>query len=329
MAGYTDQAMRKVWRPFSRGLFYTEVVVAQGIIRETRPSWHLLECDPAEGPVAGHMYGRDPAAMAEAARMMEASGRFSVIDINCGCPVRKIVAKGAGAALIREPEQIGLIVRAVQNAVKLPVFVKTRIGYEIGQDRIQEIAQRVEDAGAAALAIHGRYANHHHKGPANWDLIARIKERSSIPIIGNGGIKTAAGAVDALRRYGVDAVMIARGAVGNPWILEDAEILLAGGTPPVRDFAVLREIARRHVKEIRCLKEKERKWRRKSAFDADRGAALQFRCHLIQYLAGLEHWADVRRGFSQIGSCDEVLAIIDKVIARQSRPWQALYPLRG
>jgi nifR3 family TIM-barrel protein len=329
MAGYTDQAMRKVWRPFGDGLFYTEVVVAQGIIRNTRPSWHLLECDPDEGPVAGHMYGRDPEVMAEAARMMEASGRFSVIDINCGCPVRKIVAKGAGAALIREPKQIGLIVRAVQQAVQLPVFVKTRIGYEIGVNRIEEIAQRVSDAGASALAIHGRYANHHHKGPANWDLIAAIKNRVSIPVIGNGGIKTAAEAVSALQQYGVDAVMLARSAVGNPWILTDAETILAGGKPPLRDYEELRQVIRLHLQEVLQLKEKERKWRRKSGFDADRGAALQFRCHLIRYLAGLEHWVDVRQRFSHISSCEEVLGIVDEVISRQTRPWHALYPYRG
>jgi tRNA-dihydrouridine synthase B len=329
MAGYTDQAMRKVWRTFGGGLFYTEVAVAQGLIRHSAPSWHLLECDPADGPVAGHIYGRDPGVMAEAARMMEASGRFSAIDINCGCPVRKIVAKGAGAALIREPEQIAAIVQAVVQAVSLPVLVKTRIGYAAGQERITEIARRVEQAGATALAIHGRFAANQHKGPVDWDLIARVKHMVQMPVIGNGGIRTARQAVDALRQHGLDAVMIARGAVGNPWILQDAALLAAGHTPDIRDFEELRRVARWHLEELVALKAKERVWRRRAGFDVDRAAALQFRCHLIHYLAGLENWVDVRRSLSAITSCAQVHDILDTVIARQGRPWHELYPQRG
>lgn len=321
--------MRKVWRSFGGGLFYTEVVVAQGIIRRARPSWHLLACDSEERPVAGHIYGRDPTAMAEAARMMEESGCFAAIDINCGCPVRKIVAKGAGAALIREPAQIEAVVRAVCAAVSLPVLVKTRIGFESGVERIREIAQRVESAGASALAIHGRYAVHHHKGAVDWDLIHAIKQAARIPIIGNGGIRTAQQAVELLQTYGLDAVLLARGAVGNPWILTDAEILLRGEVPPERDYDELRMVARRHLQELVALKEKERLWRRKSAFNVDRAAALQFRCHLLHYLAGLENWADIRRGFSEISCCGDIHTIIDTVIARQTRPWSHLYPLRG
>ncbi len=329
MAGYTDQAMRKVFRRFGTGLFYTEVTVAQGIIRNAVPSWHLLACDRDEQPVAGHIYGADPAAMAAAAQMMEAKGCFAAIDINCGCPVRKIVSKGAGAALIRDPMQIGAIVEAVTSAVTIPVTVKTRIGYDFGKVQIMEILKHVENSGAAGLVIHGRYADQHHKGNADWNLIATVKERASVPIIGNGGIKTAEQAVDALHTYGVDAVMVARGAVGNPWILSDAETLLHNDVIPDRDYADLREVVHLHLDALLALKQKGRLWRRRTLVDADRAAALQFRCHLIQYLAGLEHWADMRRRFSTLSSCDEVRAMVDTVIARQTRPWSELYPLRG
>jgi len=329
MAGYTDQAMRKVFRRFGGGLFFTEVTVAQGIVRNAAPSWHLLSCDTDEHPVAGHIYGADPAAMAEAAQMLEAKGCFAAIDINCGCPVRKIVSKGAGAALIRDPKQIGAIVEAVSSVVKLPVTVKTRIGYDLGQVKIMEILSRVENGGAAALTIHGRFADQHHKGRADWDLIGNVKERASIPIIGNGGIKTARQAVDVLRRYGVDAVMLARGAVGNPWILSDAEALLHNGPIPARDYAELREVVHLHLDAMLALKQRERLWRRRASIDADRAAALQFRCHLMQYLAGLEHWADMRRRFSTLSSCEEVRTIVDTVISRQTRPWSELYPVRN
>ncbi|MFU8781135.1 MAG: tRNA dihydrouridine synthase [Kiritimatiellia bacterium] len=329
MAGYTDQAMRKVCRHFGGGLYYTEVAVAQGLIRDSAPSWHLLACDADEQPVAAHIYGSDPAAMAEAARMIEASGRFAAIDINCGCPVKKIVAKGAGAALIKDPARIEAIVRAVRQAVALPVLVKTRIGYEADKLRIMEIAARVACAGASALAIHGRFAAHHHKGPANWEVIAEVKQRAGIPIIGNGGIKTAEQAVEALQTYGLDGVMIARGAVGNPWILADAETLFGGGSVLLHDYSELRRVIHLHIQELIVLKTKEALWRRRPVPDPDQAAALQFRCHLLQYLAGLENWVDIRRCFSQITSCSQIYEMVDVVIARQTRPWHVLYHYRG
>ena len=329
MAGYTDQAMRQVFRGFGAGLFYTEVAVAQGLIRHSAPSWHLLACDPEEGPVAGHIYGSEPAVMAEAAKMLEASGRFAAIDINCGCPVRKIVAKGAGAALIRDPARIGTIVEAVVSAVRLPVMVKTRIGFDTGSLQIMEILRRVEDAGAAAMAVHGRFADQHHKGDADWSVIAAVKQAATIPIIGNGGIRTAAQAVYALQHYGVDAVLLARGAVGNPWILADAETLLRQGSVPLRDYTSLREVIHAHMDALIALKRKEREWRRKKHMDPDHAAALQFRCHLIQYLAGLEHWADIRRRFNDITCSDEIRDMVDIVISRQVHPWHILYPSRG
>jgi tRNA-dihydrouridine synthase B len=329
MAGFTDHAMRKVFRRFGGGLFYTEVAVAYGLIRDSAPSWHLLECDADDTPVAAHIYGSAPDVMAEAARMIEARGVFSAIDINCGCPVKKIVAKGAGAALIRDPERIEAIVRAVSKAVRLPVLVKTRIGFEADKLRIEEIAKRVEDSGAAALAIHGRFAVHHHKGQANWDVIASIKQCSSIPIIGNGGIKTAQQAVAALRDYGVDGVMIARGAVGNPWILKDADTLLRGEEPSTHDYDELRRVIHQHLEQLVALKTKETSWRRSPAPDPDRAAALQFRCHLLQYFAGLEHWVDIRRQFSHITSCQQVYDMVETVIARQTRSLKELYIYRG
>ncbi len=329
MAGYTDQAMRRVFRGFGSGLFYTEVAVAQGLIRRSAPSWHLLACEPEERPVAAHIYGSDPAVMADAARMLEATGRFAAVDINCGCPVRKIVAKGAGAALIRDPARIGTIVKAVVDAVTLPVMVKTRIGFDVGSLQIMEILRHVEDAGAAAMAVHGRFADQHHKGDADWSVIASVKDAATIPIIGNGGIRTAKQAVYALRHYGVDAVLLARGAVGNPWILADAERLLQHETIPVRDYAALREVIHAHLDALIALKCKERAWRRKKRMDPDHAAALQFRCHLIQYLAGLEHWADIRRRFNDIASSDEIREMVDVVISRQAHPWHILYPSRG
>lgn len=317
MAGYTDAAFRSVCRDFGGGLFYTEVAVAQGLIRNSLPSWHLLETRDDEGPVAGHIYGGEPEIMAATAAMIEKTGRFVAIDINAGCPVRKIVAKGAGAALIRTPETIGAIIKAVCSAVSLPVLLKTRIGFEQDCSRISEIAQAAEEAGAAAIAIHGRYAARQHCGPVDWDQIGAIKARSRIPVLGNGGLFTAREAVDRLTTYGLDGVLIARGAVGNPWIFENAERLWRGEPVRKRSLAELRAVIETHLSRLVELKVKEGRCRRRSGFDADRGAALHFRCHLIQYLSGLSDWVDIRRSMNSITSTTLIMQAVDTVIARQ------------
>jgi tRNA-dihydrouridine synthase B len=326
MAGYTDAAFRSVCKDFGSAMGYTEVAVAQGLVRSSKPSWHLLETVPGERPVAGHIYGSDPAVMAATAAMIEASGRFDIIDINCGCPVRKIVAKGAGAALIRTPKRIGEIVRAVCAAVTMPVTVKTRIGFDQGEERISEIAQEVEDGGAQALAIHGRYAASHHRGDVDWDLIAKIKSKSGIPIIGNGGVLTAKDALRRMQETGVDGIMIARGAIGQPWIFDDIAHLQRGEAEPVRPLSELREIIARHLARLVALKEKEGLFRRKGSFLVDRGAATHFRCHLIQYLSGLSDWSDIRRTFNALESTEDVMDVVDQVIARQNT---ATIPTRG
>lgn len=317
MAGYTDAAFRSVCHDFGGGLFYTEVAVAQGLVRDSKPSWHLMETRDDEGPVAGHIYGGEPEVMAETAAMIERTGRFVAIDINAGCPVRKIVAKGAGASLIRTPEKIGAIIQAVCNAVSLPVLLKTRIGYEQDRSRIAEITQAAEEAGAAAIAIHGRYATRQHRGPVDWEQIRAIKARASIPVLGNGGLFTAREAVDRLTEYGLDGVLIARGAVGSPWIFEDAERLWRGEPVRERSLADRRAVIETHLSRLVELKTKEGRCRRRSGFDADRGAALHFRCHLIQYLAGLSDWVDIRRSMNTITSTTEIMQAVDTVFARQ------------
>lgn len=318
MAGYTDAAFRSVCHDFGGGLFYTEVAVAQGLIRDSKPSWHLLETREDEGPLAGHIYGSEPDVMAATAVMIEKTGRFAAIDINAGCPVRKIVAKGAGAALIRTPERIGAIIRAVCDAVSLPVLLKTRIGFEQDCSRITEIAQAAEEAGARAIAIHGRYAARQHRGPVDWEQIAAIKARAAIPVLGNGGLFTAREAVDRLREYGLDGVLIARGAVGTPWIFEDAERLWRGEPIRVRSLAERREVIETHLSRLVELKTREGRCRRRSGFDVDRGAALHFRCHLVQYLAGLNNWLDIRRSLNTINSTSEIMRAVDTVFARQT-----------
>ena len=318
MAGYTDMAFRSICHDYGCGASFTEVVVAQGLVRGSKPSWHLLETAENEHPVAAHIYGSDPDVMARVAAMVEECGRFDFVDINCGCPVRKIVAKGAGAALIKNPKRIGEIVKAVTDAVDMPVTVKTRIGFYDGEVMIHEIAREVEANGAAMLAIHGRFAANHHNGAVDWELIAQIKSELSIPVVGNGGLKTAEDAVAGMDASGVDGVMIARGAVGRPWIFEDIAALRRGEEPQVRHHAELRQVIKEHLRRLVEQKKLEALYRRKSDFNPDSSAALKFRSHMIQYLRGFSDWQDVRRCLNAIRSTDEILEIVDRVLARQS-----------
>ena len=221
MAGFTNAAMRRICHRFGAGLTYTEMVNATGVLHASDKTWHLLETFPDEGPVAAHLYGADPAILGEAAARVGALGRFAAIDLNAGCPVRKITSSGAGAALMKSPELIGRIVAAMRAATHLPITVKTRLGPQPDQIVVLEILRAVEEAGGAALTVHGRFATQEHSGDVRLDLLAEVKRASRIPVIGNGGVLDAADAVQMFRETGVDAVMVARGATGNPWIFQE------------------------------------------------------------------------------------------------------------
>ncbi len=317
MAGYTDAAMRSLCQACGAGLTYTEVTNAAGLIRDSGPTWHLLSTRPEEGPVAAHLYGSDPAVMAEAAHRIDALKRFAVIDINAGCPVRKIVAKGAGAALMRSPQLIHDIIAAVRAAVTVPVTLKTRIGLTPETVNILEVAAAAEQAGAAAIAVHARVASQQHRGAADWDLLGMVASALRIPVIGNGGIRCAADVPRMLEATGVAGVMIGRAAVGRPWLFEDAARLLRGEVPIERSTADIRSAAREQLARLLELKQCEQVLRRRSALSANQATALHFRAHLVQYLRGLGHWSDIRRQLNTLDDCEETMRIIDRVLARQ------------
>ena len=195
--------------------------------------------------------------------------------------------------------------------------VKTRIGFDEGEERITEIAQAAEENGAAMIAIHGRYAANHHRGDVDWDMIARIKSERGIPVMGNGGIVNAEEALSRMSESGVDGIMIARGAVGRPWVFEDISRLQSGRPVLERTHTDLREIIELHLNRLRQLKEKEALYRRKGTFNIDRGAATHFRCHLIQYLSGFADWSDIRRRLNAIENIADIMEIVDVVLARQ------------
>ena len=319
MAGYTDAAMRSLSRRFGCGMTYTEVANAGGLVHGSRPTLHLLETLAGDAPAVAHLYGADPDILAQAALRVEATGRFELIDLNCGCPVRKIVAKGAGAALMAKPDRIAAIVRAIRSAVSLPVTVKTRLGRNPECMSIDEVADACQTAGAAALAVHARFESARHGGRPLWAELARVKARCRIPVIGNGGIVTARDALDKLDATGVDAVMVGRGAVGNPWIFAEIAALLAGDSPSPHTIEEHRDVTCEHLAMHVELVKQAQGTRRRNALSVDQAAARKFRGHLVRYLSGLDGWTDVRRNLEAIHSTAQVVEAIDYVLTAERK----------
>ena len=311
MAGYTDAAFRSICKEHGAGACYTEVTSAEGIRRDSQKTFQLLEVSGIDHPIAGHMFGKSVEAMVDAARYIEQLGCFDWIDINCGCPVRKVVKRGAGAALMKEPEEIGAIVRAVKKAVSLPVTVKTRIGFSPAFPDHLTIAKIVEDAGADMIAVHGRLACNFHKGDVDMDKLAEIKQALSIPVIGNGGINEPEDAAEMVRTTGVDGVMIGRGAVGNPWLFErirDPELL----EPTLEDR---REAVEKHLLRLVELNIASAP-RRKNKYEPEQAGCLTFRPHLAQYLKGLRGRRELMQHLNEMHDVKTVMAAVDHVLER-------------
>jgi len=317
MAGYTDAAFRSICKEHGAGACYTEVTSAEGIRRDSQKTFQFLEVSELDHPIAGHIFGKSVEAMAEAARFIEDLGRFDWIDLNCGCPVRKVVRRGAGAALMKDPEEIGELVRAVKAAVSLPVSVKTRIGFSPAFSDHLTIAKIVEDAGADLIAVHGRYACNFHKGDADWEKLAEIKQILSIPVIGNGGLDTPEDIPAMLDATGVDGMMIGRGAVGNPWIFGQGHAVLAGEPVAVPPLSERRAVIETHLKRLFELTRKTMKGRRhKAGFNPEKAACMHFRPHLAQYLKGLRGRRELLQQLNDLKTIKAVLAAVDQVLEK-------------
>lgn len=315
MAGLTDAAMRHTCRLHHCGLGFTEVVNSEGIVRRRARTMHLLETCEGERPVAAHIYGSKPDVMAEAAAIIESLQKFDVVDINCGCPVRKIVGKGAGAALIKNPEKIGQIVRAVKTAVSIPVTVKTRIGFTTDNINVCETVQAVQETGGDAIIIHARAAENKHSGEADWEVLAVAKAASTIPVIGNGGIEAACDALDMLSETGVDGVMIGRAAQGNPWIFDEINCLLQGKPyrphTPEEHKATIME----HLQRLVELEQIAFKSRKKRKMAPEQYAVCQFRPHLYTYCSGYKGVTELGRSLNAMRTVESVAEAIDRIIS--------------
>ncbi|MBE9535527.1 MAG: tRNA dihydrouridine synthase DusB [Proteobacteria bacterium] len=227
MAGITDLSFRRIAKSFDVDLVTSEMVSSEGLVRNKASTKMLLQSHAEEKPLAVQLFGSDPKVVAEAARIVADEGA-DIIDLNMGCPVPKVVRQGAGAALLRDAATVAILVDAVRQAVSIPVTVKTRSGWSQSKINVLEVARVAEDAGADAITIHPRTARQGFSGSADWSLIARVKQAVNIPVIGNGDVTRPEDVGKMRKLTQCDGVMIGRGAMGNPWIFEQARQLTKG-----------------------------------------------------------------------------------------------------
>ena len=301
MAGVTDFAFRGLCLREGAALVTTEMVSARALCYHDEKTKALLYIPEDGHPCAAQLFGHEPEIMAEAAPMaLELSGA-ELLDINMGCPVGKIVRAGDGSALMRDPERAGRIVEAVCAAVSVPVTVKLRKGWDGGSVNAPDFARVCEQAGAAALAVHGRTRAQLYAGRADWDIIREVKAAVKIPVTANGDIFTAQDAAHILRYTGADLCMIGRGALGNPWLFRQANASLAG--EPIPAPPPLGERLDAAVGQIEDL----------AAFSGERAACLEARHHLPWYLHGVPHSAFYRNQLVRVESLEEIRRLVKDI----------------
>lgn len=301
MAGVTEAPFRAICKRMGAGLTYTEMVSVKGLHYnpDSPVSRSMLTLDPHETPCVVQIFGADPDMMAVQARTIveQHGGDVALIDINMGCPVTKVVSRGEGSALMRDPALAARIVSSVAERAGVPVSVKMRLGWDSSCRVHVDFARRMEGAGASAIAVHGRTRDQFYRGTADWDAIALVKAAVDVPVIGSGDVLTARAAADMLDRTGVDAVMVARGAQGNPWIFRDARALVDRGEVPDPPSAAERvEMAREHTAALVRFAGEE--------------AYARMRKHVGWYVTGLPGATHVRRMMNDAlssGEIDELL----------------------
>ena len=302
MEDVTDPSFRHMCKEFGADMVYTEFISSDGLIRDAAKSLAKLNIDDAERPVGIQIYGHLIEPMVEAAIRAEAANP-EVIDINFGCPVKKIASRGAGSGMMRDVPLMVEMTRRIVEAVKLPVTVKTRLGWDDEHKNIEDIALRLQDVGIKALTIHGRTRAHMYKGEADWTLIGKIKNdpRITIPIIGNGDIDSAQKAKEAFDRYGVDGVMIGRATYGRPWIFREVRHYLQTGEILPQPTVLERvEIAKKHL-----LKSVEIKGEKVGVFEMRR--------HLTNYFKGLPDFKPYRMRLVTETDIPTILETLDQV----------------
>ena len=306
MAGISNTSYRKIIKEMGAGLIYAEMVSDKAITFGNVKTMNLLKMDNMERPIAQQIFGTDVDSFVKAAKIIEEEMKPDIIDINMGCPVPKVAVKAqAGSALLKNPEKIYEIVKAVVEAVSVPVTVKIRAGWDSNSINCIEVAKIIEKAGASAITLHARTRAQGYSGKADWSLIKAVKESVNIPVIGNGDVTSCYLAKKMLDETGCDAVMIGRGVLGNPWLIKECVEYLETGKEPVEIPVKERiEMLKRHfqllVDDI-----------------GEKGAVLEIRTHALWYIKGLPGSATVKNEICKSKTVEDMFNILDNYIKEQ------------
>jgi len=310
LAGCSDLPFRRMSCRYRPGIVYCEMVKIDALIRNDSNTYRLLDYDPQMHPIGAQICGSKPEMAVAAARIVEDLG-FDVIDFNCGCPVDKVTKDGSGSGMLKNPELIGEVIAKVVASVQIPVTVKIRAGWDEKSINAPLITQIAEKAGAKAIAIHGRTREQAYKGPANWDFIRSCKEvAKEILVIGNGDIFDAKAALGIFEHTGCDAILVSRGTMGQPWIVEDIERRLSGQPPLERDVEFIRQELFEHFESI-------------ISYQNERQSLLDFRRVGCWYLKRCIGAKPLRIQLNKASSTTEVFALLDLF------PWDSLSVEQG
>ncbi|MBK6446282.1 MAG: tRNA dihydrouridine synthase DusB [Bacteroidetes bacterium] len=307
MEDVSDPPFRYVCKLNGADVMYTEFISSEGLIRDAAKSVMKLDIFEYERPIGIQLFGSEIESMIEAAEIAE-QAQPDLIDINYGCPVKAVACKGAGAALLQDIPKMVEMTEAIVKAVKLPVTVKTRLGWDDNTKNIVEVAERLQDIGIQALTVHGRTRKQMYKGPADWTLIGELKNnpRIHIPIFGNGDVDSPERALEMRDRYGVDGVMIGRASIGYPWIFNEIKHFLQTGNklslPSIEQRV---EVCRTHFS-------KSLEWK------GPRVGIYEMRRHYSNYFKGLDHFKDYRTRLVTLENIEEIHSVLDEVLDRYS-----------
>lgn len=298
MEEVTDPSFRHLCKDFGADVLISEFISSDALSREVEKSIRKMHFDEDERPFGIQIFGHDEDSLIAAARLAE-SANPDFIDINWGCPVKKVVSKGAGSAILKDIPKMIRLTKAVVDAVSLPVTVKTRLGWEEAEKPIVEAAEMLQDVGIKALTIHGRTRSQMYSGTADWTLIGEVKNnpRMSIPIIGNGDIDSPEKAVEYKKRFGVDAIMIGRAAIGNPWIFRQIKDYLQGREPSCPDYEERVSVCLKHLQMAK-------EWK------GERTAILEMRKHYANYFKGIPHFKERKIKLMSALSIEECAEIL-------------------